>query len=144
MYLLIDQRVQIYQRHILSTDCINSISHQNTLLFSSSPFIMSNVIPVHFQSLIRHEDKWPVILCQPCDAAVASTSLLWHLHRVHQMKIKDYKSLLEAIIYKVKTSSFMKANNYSLNLLIILFFIIKIIYFIKYWVIEKGREKLSS
>ena len=56
-----------------------------------------DVIPTPFQSLIRYEVKYQVIICRPCGAAVASKSLQRHLYEAHQMKIKDYKPLSEAI-----------------------------------------------
>ena len=61
---------------------------------------MSNtdVIPIEYQSLVRYEEQWQVLIClPPCGHAIASKSLIRHLRSRHQMKRRDYRSLTQII-----------------------------------------------
>ena len=58
---------------------------------------MSNIIPNQYQSIIRYDEQWHVVICLQCNAGVAKRSFKRHMQGIHKMKHKEYHHLLQLI-----------------------------------------------
>jgi Orsellinic acid/F9775 biosynthesis cluster protein D len=56
-----------------------------------------NPIPTEFQSLLRYDEQWHVLICIKHKYVVMSDYLIRHLRNEHSLRKKDYAPLILAV-----------------------------------------------